>query len=226
MRKYALSPSTLNIFIDCPRCFWLHINRNIKRPRGIFPSLPGGMDLVIKSYYDRFRLRNELPPELIGRVEGTLFQDIKTLNKWRSWKDTNLIYEDVSLNTTLSGALDDCLVDNNYYIPLDYKTRGSAVQEDSSKYYQLQLDSYCLMLESIGCKTKNLAYLVYYWPNEVKERGNVNFNIQTVKLTTNINSAKKVLRDAVLLLNGDIPKASANCEYCKLVMIRKNESSY
>jgi len=224
MKKYSLSPTTLNLYLDCPRCFWLHINRNIKRPRGIFPSLPGGMDLVIKTYFDKYRLNDELPPEFIGKIEGSLFKDIKILEKWRSWKDTNLIYEDNSLNATLSGALDDCIVEDNYYIPLDYKTRGSAVREDSSKYYQLQLDSYCLILESARYKTKDLAYLVYFWPNEVKEQGNVNFNIKTVKIATNINYAKKVFHDAVISLLGNIPKASLNCEYCKLVTERKNES--
>src|SRR3989344_3937655 len=65
-----LSPSTgLNLFRDCPRCFWLHYNKNVHRPRGIFPSLPGGMDLVLKDYFDQFR--GSLPPELEGKVRGT-----------------------------------------------------------------------------------------------------------------------------------------------------------
>ena len=32
--------------LECPRCFWLQIVKNIKRPQGIFPSLPSGMDQV------------------------------------------------------------------------------------------------------------------------------------------------------------------------------------
>ncbi|GAI53572.1 unnamed protein product, partial [marine sediment metagenome] len=45
--KIRLSPSALNLFLQCPRCFWLEKNKGIKRPRGIFPSLPSGMDSVI-----------------------------------------------------------------------------------------------------------------------------------------------------------------------------------
>jgi len=48
--KIRLSPSSLNLFLECPRCFWLDKNKGIKRPRGIFPSLPSGMDSVIKKY--------------------------------------------------------------------------------------------------------------------------------------------------------------------------------
>jgi len=41
-----LSPSTLNVFLECKKCFWLAQVKDIHRPRGIFPSLPGGMDFL------------------------------------------------------------------------------------------------------------------------------------------------------------------------------------
>jgi len=57
-----LSPTTgLSLFKECPRCFWLHFNKNVHRPRGIFPSLPSGMDLVIKNYFDRYRSMGQAP---------------------------------------------------------------------------------------------------------------------------------------------------------------------
>ncbi|GAH40896.1 unnamed protein product, partial [marine sediment metagenome] len=31
------------------------------------------MDLVIKKYFDKYRLNNELPPEVQGKVTGKLF---------------------------------------------------------------------------------------------------------------------------------------------------------
>lgn len=222
-QKIKLSPSALNLFNGCPRCFWLEKNKNIKRPRGIFPSLPGGMDLVIKTYFDRYRSIDQLPPEVIGKVSGKLFSNSVILEKWRSWRATNLCYEDKTLNAILSGALDDCLVEDGLHIPLDYKTRGSELTEDPRKYYQTQLDCYCLILESSGYKTKGVAYLLYYWPLEVKEEGMVRFHVEPIKIETNIESAKKVFSDAIILLNREIPKGSSDCEYCNLVANRKNE---
>ena len=219
-KKISLSPSTLNVFVNCPRCFWLLINRNIKIPRGIFPSLPGGMDLVIKDYFDRYRKNGLLPPELEGKVKGKLLADLSLLKKWRDWRSTDLIYEDNSLGVVLSGALDDCLVDNNLYSPLDYKTRGFSLKEDPRKYYQLQLDCYCLMLESKNYKTEGLAYLVYYYPNKVSENGIVEFNIVVIKVETDIGNAKKVIKEAINLLNGPMPGASSSCGYCNLVQAR------
>lgn len=224
MAKYYLSPSTLNIFRDCPRCFWLHIKRGIKRPRGLFPSLPGGMDLVIKAYFDSYRLKNELPPEIKNNVIGKLYPDISVLEKWRNWKNTDLQYEDKVLDATLSGALDDCLVNESFYIPIDFKTKGSELIEDPRKYYQMQLDCYCLILESSGYKTKGLAYLIYFWPMQAMENGMIKFKVSPIKIETNIESGKKIFNDAVACLSTNMPKASTSCEYCSLVVKRKTES--
>jgi len=223
MQQYRLSPSALNLFLDCPRCFWLDKNKGIKRPRGIFPSLPGGMDLVIKKYFDGYRIKGDLPPEIKDKITGKLFPDLATLEKWRNWRNSDLRYEDKALNVILVGALDDCLVEDNQYIPLDYKTRGSEIKEDPRKYYQNQLDCYCLMLDYSGFKAKGLAYLVYYWPEKVGEEGNVKFHVEPIKIETNIESAKNIVRDAVKLLSSDIPLPSLSCEYCNLIISRKNE---
>jgi len=221
--KISLSPSNLNVFLDCPRCFWLEKNRAIKRPRGIFPSLPGGMDVVIKKYFDSYRLKDKLPPEIEGMVTGKLFPDIIMLEKWRSWKNTNLCYEDKSIAVCLSGALDDCLIENNLYIPLDYKTRGYELREDPGKYYQIQLDCYCLMLKASGYEIMDIAYLLYYWPLKVSEDGVVKFHVELIKIRTNIESAKKIVKDAAFLLYSPMPEPSPDCEYCNLVQARKNE---
>jgi hypothetical protein len=221
MQNLRLSPSSLNLFLDCPRCFWLEKNKNIRRPRGIFPSLPGGMDLAIKTYFDKYRIKNELPPEVKGRLTGNLLADINLLDKWRSWRATDLRYEDKSINAVLSGALDDCLIEDGCYIPLDYKTRGSDLNEDPRKYYQTQLDCYCLILEASGRKTKGLAYLLYYWPLEVSENGMVRFNVEPIKIATSIESAKKVFSNAITCLTQKMPPASSSCEYCGMVLSRK-----
>lgn len=220
MKDIRLSPSTLNLFLECPRCFWLHINENIHRPRGPFPSLPMGMDSVIKIYFDKYRAKNELPPEIQGKVEGKLINDLELLNKWRNWK-TGLEYKDEVLGVSLFGALDDCLVDSStsseqvYYIPVDYKTRGSEPRKgESEKYYGNQLNCYTLLLEENSRLVRNFGYLIYYYPKEVEGGGRFNFNVEVIRLNTDPKQAKKVIEDAVKLLNSPIPPHHSECEYC------------
>ena len=212
-----LSPSTLNLFLECKRCFWLHINKNIHRPRGIFPSLPSGMDNVIKKYFDKYRLQKKLPPEIKGKVRGKLVEDMELLSKWRNWR-TGLKYKDKKLDAVLSGALDDCLIEKKLYIPLDYKTRGFPPKKGASeKYYQNQLDCYAFLLEKNGYPVQNFAYLIYYYPAEVQENGQVNFNVQPIKIETDPNRALKTFQDAISLLKSKIPPRHSNCEYCSWI---------
>jgi len=208
-----LSPTTgFGLFRDCPRCFWLHYNKGVHRPRGIFPSLPGGMDLVIKDYFDNYR--GGLPPELEGKVKGYLMKDNALLNTWRNWR-TGLEYHDKEINATLFGALDDCMRINEQYVPLDYKTRGSKPNDgDSEKYYQTQLDTYGLLLEANGYPSANYGYLVYYYPEKVSRDGMVKFNVKSVELNVNIERVKKLFVEAVKTLRGPLPKKHSACEYC------------
>ncbi len=213
-KAITLSPSALSLFKDCPRCFWLEKVKNIKRPRGIFPSLPGGMDRVIKAYFDTYRIQRMLPPELQTEAfKGIqLYENQAQLEQWRAWR-TGLQYHENG--SVLSGMLDDLLVRGDKYIPFDYKTKGSPTnEEDATKYYQTQLDCYALMLEGNGLKTAGYGFLLYYSPKAVKEHGNVHFEIQPIRVETDIQRAKDLFHKALAILDEPAPKASANCEYC------------
>ncbi|MBU9888890.1 MAG: PD-(D/E)XK nuclease family protein [Candidatus Omnitrophica bacterium] len=214
IKEIKLSPSALSLFKDCPRCFWLEKVKNIKRPRGIFPSLPGGMDRVIKIYFDTYRVKRMLPPELqISAFEGvSLYENHSQLERWRSWR-TGLQYAEEG--NILSGAFDDLLVKGDRYIPFDYKTKGSPTnEEDATKYYQTQLDCYALMLEANGMPTIGHGFLLYYSPKTVADRGQVFFEVQPIRIGTDIERAKELFRRAVASLAGAAPQASAKCEYC------------
>ena len=94
-----LSATTLKLFQECPRCFWLHVNKKIERPRGPFPSLPSGIDRVLKTYFDGYRQDRELPPLIRGKFEGQLSSTPLTLG-----------FNDAGLGARLWGKLDDCVL--------------------------------------------------------------------------------------------------------------------
>lgn len=214
-RYVQLSPSTLSLYKECPRCFWLQLKAGVHRPEGIFPSLPGGMDSVIKTYFDKFRGTAEgLPPELRGKVEGKLLDDQALLNGWRV-RTGGLRYFDKKLQARLMGLLDDCLVDRGAYIPLDYKTRGWAPKDDTSQFYQHQLDIYEWLLKENGYQTAGVGFLVYYHPVEVRADGVVQFEVTPKRMETSVARAKKLFEDAVKLLAQDAPpKHHSACTFC------------
>ncbi|MDP3901746.1 MAG: PD-(D/E)XK nuclease family protein [bacterium] len=212
--KIKLSPSALNLFLECQRCFWQEQVKNIHRPRGIFPSLPGGMDLLIKKYFDKYRNINQLPPDLIGKMgDVKLFDDQESLNKWRNWREA-LTYEDADNGAVLSGMLDDLGVENGLFVPLDYKTRGFDVKEGGESFYQNQLDSYGLLLRENGMKPSHHAYLIYYIPKEVSEKGAVRFDVVPKEVAINPDSALKIFQEAIELIKGPEPTTHSQCDYC------------
>lgn len=216
--KISLSPSKLSLFKECPRCAWDAYVAKIPRPRGIFPSLPGGMDLAFKNYFDFDR--KKMPPFLAGKVPGALMQDLGRLNLWRNWR-TGLKYDDPQLDVQLIGALDDVLVDGDIYIPFDNKTRGSAPKDDGSSavYYGTQIDCYELMLKHNGFKTSGRGFLCYYFPSGVYEAAdplyvNCGFEVKIVELEAKPERAKEVIAMAVKIMRGKRPDPSITCEFC------------
>ena len=212
--KIRLSPSTLNVFLECQKCFWLDQVKGIHRPRGIFPSLPGGMDGLIKKYFDKYRALGKLPPELEGKLDGVeLFQDGELLNKWRNWRSA-LAYEDLETGAVLSGMLDDLGVKGRQFVPLDYKTRGYDVKEGGENFYKNQLNCYGLMLRENQMPPAGYAFLLYYIPKEVAEGGMTRFDVVPKKVDIDPDEALKVLRDAAALLQGPMPETHSECIYC------------
>lgn len=237
MESISLSPSKLSVFRECPRCAWDAYVAGVPRPRGIFPSLPGGMDRILKTYFDIHR--GDLPPILKGKVPGALMNDRGRLDRWRNWR-TGLTWEDEALGVQLIGALDDCLIipgqHNQFpeedkvdiYIPFDYKTRGSAPKHDgsSAKYYGTQIDCYELLLEHEGFKTEGKGILCYFWPKLAADEVNfidhkmedgelvTIFNTEIVVLESSAERAKETIKRAVEIMRGPRPDPAPDCEYC------------
>jgi RecB family exonuclease len=210
---YKLSPSSLNLFKECPRCFWLQFNKGIKRPDTIFPSLPSGMDKVLKEHFDRFMRKHELPPELRSLKGIKLFEDEELLGVWRSnfkgiqWTDKE--------GNVLRGAVDNILVKKDKLIVLDYKTRGFPLKEDTADHYKDQLDIYNFLLRENSYKTENYAYLLFYHPNKVNEKGDVIFNTDLIKIKIDVKNARHLFDEAISTLKNDIPEPSKECQFCR-----------
>ena len=215
MKSYFLSPSSLNIFVECPRCFWLKINEKLSRPEQPFSTLPRRMDLLIKAYFDTYRSEKKLPPELVGKVKGELFSALELLNKWRNWQTGLRFRDETSGGSVLCGALDDCLVDGGFHIPIDYKTRGFDLKEDSTSYYLNQISFYNLLLEKNGYKITSFGYLVFYILKGLTEFGQGKFEVSIVKINTDTNKAYSIFKEAIEVLNGPLPSMNTKCTFCQ-----------
>lgn len=213
-KPLTISASSLSLYNDCKRCFWLQVKAKRRRPSGPFPSLPGGIDRVMKDYFDRYRATG-LPPELKGKFNGRLYPDQDKLKNWRMWQ-RGLTYYDKEKHAQFVSALDDLLVDQNgRHVPLDFKTKGAEVKEGAEEYNRLQLDSYALLLEENHMSTAGYGLLMFLWPSEVRDGLVIPFNLEFRRLETDPSAAKKLFYEAVDFLNGPQPPHVESCAFCQ-----------
>lgn len=214
-----LSPSRLKTFRQCPRCFWLLINKNIKLPESIFPSLPSGMDLVFKRWYDAHRIRRQLPPELLGKISESLYPDQAQLDAWRStFKGLRLEIDGV----LVSGAIDELLIDPQDFqlSVLDFKTRGFPPKSDGREFYGDQQDIYSLLFQSNGYPMSDHGYLIYYWPEIMREDGHpaaTDFNCQVCRLEVSPARALDLIQSAIDCLKDPLPEMGTECDCCRFL---------
>ncbi|MBD3245856.1 MAG: hypothetical protein GF333_02475 [Candidatus Omnitrophica bacterium] len=215
MKKHFLSSYTLSIYRECPRCFWHHVRKGktFQRPEPPISTLPRGMDALIKEYFDQYRRAHTLPPELMSVSSGRLVEQ-QRMDAWRSWK-TGLQYCR-SDGHRLIGALDECLIEDGRYVPVDYKTRGFALRDNSASYYVFQMSCYRFLLEKNGYPARDHAILVFYIPARVGDGGNVEFHRRAVRVETQpVDVTNAVFEDALSVLSGEqAPAPSDSCTFC------------
>ncbi|MFA6190045.1 MAG: PD-(D/E)XK nuclease family protein [Candidatus Staskawiczbacteria bacterium] len=223
-KQIKLSPNSLNLYLDCPHCFWLDKNLGIKRPPPYPYALNSAVDALLKEEFDTYRAKN-LPHPIFkeNHIKAHLFGNQKLLNQWRN-NLAGIRYFDEDLKATLFGAVDDVLeFDNGELAPLDYKSTGSTAGKVYDRF-QLQLDTYTFLMEKNGYKTPRKGYLAFYIVD--KSRGFIDrlpFRKEIVEIETNPLDVYEIFKDAVKILREpQPPKHSLDCVFKKFLDGAKN----
>jgi len=214
-KRIQLSPNSLNLYFECPRCFWLDKREGIRRPQPFPYALNAAVDVLLKEEFDSYRAKGEPHPLLVANnIPANLFPDQQLLNKWRS-NFEGIRYYDAKLDATLFGAVDDVLqFTDGSLAPLDYKSTGSAVPKIYDRF-QMQLDIYTFLLEKNGYTTKRKGCFAFYVVD--KNNGFVDrlpFKKEIHVIDTDPSYVQGVFEEAVKLLKSDIPPPhSQECQY-------------
>jgi RecB family exonuclease len=214
-KPFQLSPNSLNLFLECPHCFWLDKRKGIKRPQPFPYALNAAVDQLLKQEFDSYRAKGEPHPLLVQHnIEAKLFPNQHMLNQWRS-NFVGIRYHDIDLNATLFGAVDDVLeFPDGKVAPLDYKSTGSSVPNVYDRF-QLQMDVYTFLLEKNGFQTPHKGYLAFYVVDKKNGFGDrLPFKKELQEIDTNPSDVLMLFRDAVLLLRKEAPPPhSEDCDF-------------
>lgn len=202
--EYKVSASRLNLLENCPRCFWLAVIKNVKRPVIPMASILNRMDAVIKNYYNEYRVRNELPPILNNQINGRLAVNMPVTLQCRT--ENGLI---------LMGRPDEYLKKEDCSIAiLDHKTTGKPPERIHPSYYT-QLNVYNFLLKMSGYKTSNKSYIAFYCPGESNLDNGMIIHCTVHEIIADSTQVKNLLNKAYKVLREPMPDAGENCEFCK-----------
>jgi len=216
-KPIKLSPNSINLYYECPLCFYLEKKMFIKRPQPYPYALNMAVDVLLKEEFDKYRKKKELHPLLVAyNIPAKLFSNQKLLNEWRN-NLKGIRYYDAELDATLFGAPDDILeFSDGKLAPLDYKSTGSKVSKVYDRF-QLQMDIYTFLLEKNGYQTIRKGCLAFYIVD--KENGfdgKLPFRKEIHIIDTNPDYVSEVFKEAVNFLRGPMPlEHSVDCQYGK-----------
>lgn len=205
-KKMWLSPTGIENSKRCPRCFWLRYHKKLYQPEGIVSRLANRYDKVMKSYFNLYRQKGELPPMVQNEMEGTLENPFQETYFYHYNDDYGLM-----------GKLDDCLVaKNGKRTPVDHKTSSSdPTQKPLIPAYQTQIDTYALLLEKNRKPTTGIGHLLFLYPeegNELHKKFPMQITVKT--LQTNPKRAFTEFLKAIKILEGKMPTANNECPFC------------
>ena len=214
-KPIQLSPNSLNLFLECPRCFWLDKKEGIRRPQPYPYALNMAVDVLLKQEFDEYRAKNELHPLLVdNNIPAKLFSNQELLNQWRS-NFSGIRYYDVELDATIFGAVDDILeFGDKKLAPLDYKSTGSAIAHVYDRF-QLQMDIYTFLLEKNGFSTPRKGYLAFYIVDKKEGFGDrLPFRKELHEIETDPSDVAGLFKEAVAVLRRiSPPPHSQDCQY-------------
>lgn len=214
---FRLSPSQLSVFKDDPRIFWTYHRAGLRQPYGIKSAMPDEIDDLIKRRFDAHRGAGTLPRELASLAARgiKLSPDFELLGRIRNWRSAPT-WLDPETNCTMSGELDDILIfPDGKVASLDIKTTKK--RDDflgyANRYAQTQQAWYAILLGEISkFGVHDHAFLPYYFPlldpKDTSPDKGLDFGCELVEMRLDFDAAKKVFRDAIKCLRGDLPEAT------------------
>ena len=229
---FKLSRSKIDLFLNCPRCFYYDRKLGVGRPPGFPFALNSAVDHLLKLEFDIHRVAGTKHP-LIEKY-GVDARPVahEDLDKWRH-NFTGIQHLHELTNFLIFGAIDDLWQNSKgEYIVVDYKSTSknediTELNKDWQIGYKRQMEVYQWLLRQNGYKVSNTGYFVYC--NGQTDRkafdGKLEFDITLIPYEGDDSWVEKTIVKAHGCLNGDkVPEASPECDYCQYVAAINSKS--
>lgn len=164
---YKISRSKIELFTQCPRCFWLAARLKIKRPSSPPFRINTAIDELLKKEFDIHRAAQTKHPlsEAYG-LDLVPFKHPK-MDEWRDAMRRGIQYLHPKTNLNITGGIDDVWEDpsTGELVIADYKATSKngevSIDADWQIAYKRQVEVYQWLFRANNFKVSNMSYFVY-----------------------------------------------------------------
>ena len=241
---FKISRSKIDLFLQCPRCFYLDRKLGVGRPPGFPFSLNSAVDTLLKKEFDIYRAKGATHP-LIEKY-GVNARPIphKDLDAWReNFVGVQFLHKKTGL--IITGAIDDLWVTTPEtsphpslagggrkkahepeYVVVDYKATakvGEITELDKEWHagYKRQMEVYQWLLRQNGLTVSDTGYFVYCNGRADRKAfdGKLEFDVTLIPYEGDASWVEPAIVDLHTCLNQKtIPKSAPDCDYCRYIM--------
>ncbi len=246
-KNWKLSRSKLDLFLNCPRCFYLDNKLGVKRPPGFPFNLNSAVDHLLKKEFDIHRAANTAHPLMKAYGLDLVPFQHEMMNEWReNFKGIQFFHEPT--NMLITGAVDDLWTDanqkhtpasghpsqegNKIYV-VDYKATSKdtevTLDADWQIGYKRQMEIYQWLLRHNGFEVSDIGYFVYCNGQTDREAfdAKLEFEVKIIPYEGSDSWVEEAITKAhQCLTSSKIPKPAPACDYCNYIeAIKQTENN-
>ncbi|MEK9156139.1 MAG: PD-(D/E)XK nuclease family protein [Patescibacteria group bacterium] len=220
---FKLSRSKIDLFVKCPRCFYLDRKLGIARPD--MPGWPinSAIDELLKREFDLHRAKGEAHPLMKHYgIDAVPFAHEK-MDEWRDSLRRGIQYLHKPTGLILTGGIDDLWVkSSSELIIVDYKATSTVkeitLDDEYKGGYKRQIEIYQWLFRQNGFAVSNQAYFVFC--NGKKDGasfdGKLEFDVTLVPYRGDDSWVLPVVfKIKACLESNQIPLPATDCQYCQ-----------
>ena len=231
--NWKLSRSKIDLFLECPKCFYIDNKLGTARPPGFPFNLNTAVDVLLKREFDIHRAKRSRHPLMHAYGIDAVPYDHPEIDAWRE-NFKGVQYRHESTGFLITGAVDDVWVDpKGDLIVVDYKSTSKdeaieALDQEWHDGYKRQMEVYQWLLRRLGFRVSPTGYFVY--ANGRKDReafdAKLEFDVTLVPYTGKDDWIEGTLTEIKKTLEeSGVPNASPDCDYCEYRMAVKERGA-